>query len=262
MKKILVPTDFSPVSRVAGEYASYLAKVLDAEVHLMHAFLEIPVSLEPPQAGMVAADQGQYEYESLLKKESAFLKEKYLVRVYGHAVAGFTPGRIKQISEEIDPELIVIGAGRTASASGRKSKVPVLVIPEDASFVPLKHIVLAVDFHEITNTSCFDLLSEIVEKFDAMLKVVHIKRKGIGEKAAERGKLQLELLLSNVTFWYQLVESDDVDEGIRNFIESHPAELLVMVAHRHNILERIFGSIHTRGIVFETKLPTLILEDK
>lgn len=262
MKTILVPTDFSPASRVAGEYASYFAKVLGAEVHLMHAFLEIPVSLEPPLAEMTAGDQVQMEYESILNKEIAFLKEKYLVKIYGHALAGFKRSRISDISEEINPDLIVMGAGDTAWASIRKSTVPVLIIPQDASFIPVKHIVLAVDFHEITNTSCFDLLSEIVEKFDAMLKVVHIKQKSMGEEAAEQGKLQLEQLLSNVTFWYQLVENDDVDEGIQRFIEEHPAELLVIVAHRHTILERIFGSVHTRTITFKTNLPLLVLEDK
>ncbi|HEY0667886.1 MAG TPA: universal stress protein [Sphingobacteriaceae bacterium] len=262
MKTILVPIDFSPLSRAASEYASYFAKITGAEVHLLHTFLEIPVSIEPPVPEMISGGQIQTEYESLINKEIEFLKEKYLVNVQGYAVSGFKQSKINDVCEKLNADLIVMGAGNTALGSIRNSKVPVMVIPEQASFKPVKHIVLAVDFVEITNPACFDLLSEIVEKFDAMLQVVHVKKKSLEAGLEEIGKLQLAMLLSKVTYWYQQIEAEGVEEGIKEFIQSHPADLLVMVAHRHNIFQRIFGTIHTSAITYETNLPLLVLEDK
>jgi nucleotide-binding universal stress UspA family protein len=262
MKKILVPVDFSPLSRTAGEYACYFAKIIGAEVHLLHAFLEIPISIEPPLTEMVAESQVQINYDSLIKKEIAFLKEKYLVNVHGDALPGFKQSKISDVCDKIKADLIVMGAGNTALASIRKSKVPVMIIPEHASFMPVKHIVLAVDFLEISHPSCFDLLSEIVDRFDAMLNVIHIKKNGTIENEEDDGKLQLAKVLSKVTYWYQQVEGQSVDDAIQEFIQNHPAELLVMVEHRHSIFQRLFGTVHTRDISHKTNIPLLVLEDK
>jgi len=41
MKKILVPTDFSPTAENALTYAAHLGKILEADIHLLHTY-ELP----------------------------------------------------------------------------------------------------------------------------------------------------------------------------------------------------------------------------
>jgi hypothetical protein len=72
-------------------------------------------------------------------------------------------------------------------------------------------------------------------------------------------KLQLGLALSRFNYQYDKAESYEVEDAIQNFIDRHPTDLLVLIAHHHTIYERIFETIHTKAISFKVKLPLLVL---
>ena len=65
-----------------------------------------------------------------------------------------------------------------------------------------------------------------------------------------------------VSFLYEEVENDDVDNGIQEFVESHPADLLVMIAHQHTMIERMMEEDFVKEMAYKTRLPLLVLEDK
>ena len=112
----------------------------------------------------------------------------------------------------------------------------------------------------MADNSCFDPLFEIVENSGAWLRVLHVEKKGRDIDASEMPeKLQLGRVLSKVSYGYDRVENDDVEQGILHFVENHPTDLLVMVAHHHNILEQISGPIYTPSIGAKLKLPLLVL---
>lgn len=45
-----------------------------------------------------------------------------------------------------------------------------------------------------------------------------------------------------------------MDEGINKFIEKESTDILAMVAHRHNLFERMFGKVHAKAISYQTKI--------
>lgn len=263
MKKILVPIDFSPGARRASEYAASLATIFMGEIHLLHVFTEPMAVIEGTAvAWPIKGSESQEKNDALVENEINYLRDTYSVNVEGYVRIGSRTDKINDLINEINADLVVMGTGNTALSIIRKIKTPVLLVPENASFVPVKHIVLAADFNEVTNVECFKPLLELVGKIDAMLQVLHVKRQPDEDQTESPGKQQLHDVLSKVTYWYQEVEAESVEQGIENFIESHPAELLVMVAHSHNVFERIFGTVHTSSMIYETKLPLLVLEDK
>lgn len=272
MKRILVPIDFTPTSRRASAYAAMLARSFGAKVYLLHVYTEpTPVS-EGSSKWIVSGSEWQQDYEARINKELDYLEEEYSVDVAGFSKMGYRGATINITAKELQVDLIVMGGkkGRktwlqesTTLTTIRKSGTPVLIVPEDAVFSPIKHIVLASDFDEVTDISCYDLLFTLVKKFDATVQVLHVEKKGRNMKATEvPGKLQLQHVLSKISYQYQLLENDDVEKGLQDFVQRHPADLLVMVAHLHNFLQRTFGEIHTRVMSHETKLPLLVLEDK
>jgi nucleotide-binding universal stress UspA family protein len=272
MKKILVAIDFTPASRNAAEYAAALAKSFQAGLYLLHVFLEPAPANEIPARWMLAESELQKENDARMQKEVSYLKEKYGVAVSGSTQVGFTAETINSEAKEQHSDLIVMGMQREAGSrifgsnvitTVRKAKTPVLVVPQGASFTPPTHIVLTSDFREVQAASCWTLLYKLVETFDAALQVLHVQPTGSsGNEIEVPGKEQLQQILSKCSYQYQRINDADVTHGVFNFIESHPTDLLVMVAHRHNLLERTFGNIHTRTMSYETKLPLLILEDK
>lgn len=272
MKKILVPIDLSVASRNVSEYAASLAKVFGAEIQLLHVYTEPARAAKVSGAWMVVTSGLLEENEALVNKEIRRLKKKYGIEVIGFAKQGSKNATINDFAREVNADLIVMGlneknkskiAGNTTFTTIQKSKVPVLVIPADATFVPIKFIIMAVDFNEVNDTSCFTPLVQIVEKLDAEVQVLHVQKKGTTMDPKDiEGKLQLGVALSKITYWYEEIEKEDVDQGILNFVDSHPADLLVMVAHQHSLFEWIFGKVHTRIVSAETRLPLLVLEDK
>lgn len=272
MKKILVPVDFSPASRNAEEYAAALAKAMGASLQLLRVYMEPAPAPELPVGWAGTGISFQEESEEWIAGEVRFLKDTYDVEVVGTVRAGFKGNTINEVAKESEADLVVMGMkeakrhklpGSTVFTALRKARKPVLVVPEGMPFKPIRNIVLAADFNGVKDLSCYTILFELVESWDATLQVVHVAGKEAAIKPEElSGKLQLQKALAKVTYWFHELDEDNVEESILRFTENHPADLLVMVAHRHRLFERLFGVWYTRDVSYKAALPLLVLDDK
>ncbi|HEU4902323.1 MAG TPA: universal stress protein, partial [Flavisolibacter sp.] len=193
MKKLLVPIDFTPASRNASEYAVSLAKKLEAEVQLLHVYTEpMPVGNVPDP--VFVATSLREENKLRVGQEMDWLKKQYSMEVHGGSLAGYRGDTIKDTANETAADLIVMGAkpahknkilGSTTLKMIRKSPKPVLVIPEDARFRPLKNIVLAVDFSEMVGSAVLEPLFQLADAFGSSVRVLHVEKKGADMKASE-----------------------------------------------------------------------------
>lgn len=271
MKKILVPIDFSPASRNAEEYAAALAKVLGWPLQLVHVYWEPAPAPELSGAYITGELSLQEENEEWVEEEVMHLKAKFDVEATGEAQAGLKGDTINELAKETEAALVVMGMKEskrhrlvqsTVFTALRRTRVPVLVVPEEVRYQPLRHIVLAADFTGVRDTSCFELLFTLIEQLGASLQVVHVAGKEAAIRPEELpGKLQLGRLLAKVTYWYHQLDSDNVEESILRFTESHPADLLVMVAHRHSLFDRLLGTLYTRDLSYQASIPLLVLEE-
>lgn len=272
MKKILVPTDFSPAAHRASTYAAALAKEFNAELYLLHVYMAPATAGEMSPAWAVIDREMQEEIDGQVRKDMAILHNTYRIKVNGDAKIGMELPTINAVAKEIKADLIVMGMkgggrnkhiGSITVATIRKSKVPVLVVPEHAHFIPIRKIMLATDFSSKLNDSCYKALFEIARQFRAHLQVLHVAEDSEAmDKDEIVGKMHLEVMLSRVSHSYHVIEEEEVEEGITKFIHDRTPDLLVMVAHRHFILDRLFGSVYTRSLSYKTRLPLLVLEDK
>lgn len=270
MKRILVPTDFSAPARNATAYAASLASAFHAKMTMLNAHLE-PVPVAEGYPVTVATGFAlQEEAENRIRKEIAGIKDKYPVDASGDAVIGNAGDHIAQTAAKVAADLIVMGReaekrtifGSTILRTIRKTAVPVLVVPDATPFRPPRQITLAVDFTEMVYAPAISLLQEMVMRFDAVLTVLHIEKAGAEINASEVSrKLQLGVSLSQLTYYYERAENKDVESGILDFVERHPADMLVMIAHHHNFLDRLLTGTHTSEIVFDTRLPLLLLKN-
>ena len=272
MKKILVPVDFSPASRNAEEYAAAMAKAVGASLQLLRVYMEPAPAPELPVGWAGSGTSLQETSEEWIEEEVRFLQDKYGVAIHSTVRAGFKGDTINEVVKESDADLVVMGMkeakrhlfpGSTVFTALRKARRPVLIVPEGVSFIPIRNIVLAADFTTVQDLSCYRVLMALVESWDATLQVVHVAGKEAAIKPQElSGKLQLQKALAKVTYWYHQLDEDNVEESLLRFIQNHPADLLVMVAHRHNFFERLFGTMYTRDLSYKAAVPLLVLEDK
>lgn len=271
MKKILVPIDFSDSARNATAYAASLASTFDAEIKLFNAHLEpVPVADGYIEAPLVFPPL-QKEVENRIYKEITDIKAKYEIEVSGDTVIGFEADSIADAAIKTSADLIVMGReaqkqnfifGSTIIKTIRKTQIPVLIVPEKVSYQPPKRIILAVDFTEMIYPNNFTILQELVNKFESSLTILHIEKDGERMNSATIGsRLQLDIALSKMTYHFENAKDKSILQGILNFLDLHPTDLLVMIAHHHSFLERIFETSYTTALNFNVHIPLLILKN-
>lgn len=144
-RKILCPTDFSDPSYRALATADELARRYQAELHVLHVVMPVPLVELPPGSGTVAFDVKKYEADMLAVFGNTLEEalSKYVkpdVEVHRYVEMGDPAHEIVVLAEKIKPDVIVIAThGRTglkrfifgsvAEAVVRRAPCAVLTIP-------------------------------------------------------------------------------------------------------------------------------------
>jgi nucleotide-binding universal stress UspA family protein len=272
MQTILLAVDFSPASRNAAVFAAQLAKLLHTKLLLFHAYM-LPTPISEVPYAMVTVDNLQNENEDQIKKEAGWIHDKYGLEVEWLVRIGIASDEIKILSKEKEIGLIVMGMkgageldkiiGSTTINVSRKVKTPVLVIPQNAAYTPIKHITYASDFTYRTSTQLFTPLLELAQAYGAKTHILFIRQNHGGKSEQElTGKKSSEIIFEGHDHDYATVEEPSVNQGISKYLQQNSSDLLVMVAHKHSFLERVFSKTHTTAMAYETHIPLLILQDK
>ncbi len=274
MNNILVPIDFSDASYNAADYAASLSNIFSADLILVHAYMN-PLAIDQmtPSLLLQAGIELQKEKEKLLNEYVEILRKKYTVKIKGVVIESMAASAIQEVAKKENADVIVMGMkgegksrsifGSTTTMVMRKSSIPVLVIPEKVEFKNIETITLASDFNAETEMSNYTLLKKIAEKNDAFIQILNVQKDEFTLSPDEiSGKLNTALAFPELEYQFYTIEDDEVDEGIEDFLEDHPSEMLVMVSRKHNLFERVFGTIHTKEMSYETEIPLLILQDK
>lgn len=274
MKRILVPTDFSPESINAADYAASFAHAFGAGLHLIHV-IKPSVLLDDSILASVMITQAEIVEESkqLIEKEVKRLSTDYLVTVTHQVEEGYPAETVIEVAEGKGTDLIVMGMkgkgksnsllGSTTTTVIRKANHPVLVIPLKATCKPIQHITLAYDFDSDIATTQYKVLQSILEKFNAELNIVNVQRKPeLMNQDAMVGKMRTNVAFSKSNPDFHVVTEKNVEDGILKFTRETPADIIAMIAHRHSFIERLFGNVHTRSMSYLTEIPLLIIQGK
>ncbi len=274
MKTILVPTDFSNISKNAINYAVELAKLTKSKIILFHAFyvpiVTTDVMVIPPMEEIEESNL------SVLKKIEKAIYKKHGKKVIVECKCkyGFPVDEINQFAKTNKVDLIVMGMhgsgelaekliGSTTTSLIRKSACPVLAIDRKVKFKLIKKIALACDYEAIANTKIFEPLKEIVRLFKSHVNVINITP--VDEKLPPVSKaiagIKLEHALEDVnhTFWF--AKNENVVNGINDFVREKKMDLVVMIPRKHSLLKSIFNEPETKRIAFHTKVPLLALHE-
>lgn len=267
MKKFLVPTDFSENADNAIRYAMELADMLGASITLVHTYRVYSTS------GMFIS------VESYLKKDAArqMLKTYEMVekklgaqRVESKIIRGDTIPVVADMANKNDYDLIIMGTqgasgleeiftGTTTNGVLKKSKKPVLAIPEGFRYAPIKNIALAIDQRGVSVSKVMSPLIKIAQKAEAHVRIFH-KDLGNDDKGIDPS---IEIYLDSVehSFHYDL-DDDNLNESINQFVKDYKADMLAMVRRQRSFLEEVFHVSATTREAFNSPVPLLILMEQ
>jgi nucleotide-binding universal stress UspA family protein len=272
MKKILVPFDFTDVSRNSAAYAAGLGKFFDAKLVLFHSF-QLPVVTAEASFIQYPVDEMYKENLELLKKERSKLQRAGAMDLPIDCVvkAGLPGSNIIDEAIVQHADLIVMGitgrnklgevlVGSNAVYTARNSEVPVLIVPEEAKYSKIKKIAFACDFDHTEEGTLLEDIQHLRFIFDAELDVVNIydETKEPSLEKAITG-LSVENNLSHTAHKTFFINSDDPAEGLEEYLDHHKPDLMVIVPRKHNIVEGLFKESMTKHMAFHSHIPLLTM---
>lgn len=273
MKHILAPTDFSNAAHNAVVYAASLAKVFNARLTLYHAYRQI---LPPDSPAILTLQEIKDMANWRLEQEAGAidLYSQLAVETISNEENEPATG-ILQAARDSKADMIVMGmkgsgknirrvVGSTVTSLIRKTTVPVIVVPEAVRSGKLETIALATesDVSPESDPHILDRLRELGERFSSKLYLIRIAKNKFAEAFEILNRpFKISKMLSTLDPVYESIEGKDVIKALNEFTGKYRVNMLALLPHKHSLPARLLGKSTTRSMVFETKIPLLILPD-
>lgn len=276
MKKILFPTDFSDAATNAFVHALEFAKVVNAELILLHTF-EIPVydsQFFPENYASIYSSIELAKFE-MFKDEIPKLREIAAKRnlediVIKHRLMdGDLIYNLKNAVEEDKVDFVIMGTNSVSdwtkffTGSNTESvisgvEVPVLCVPIDAKYKKVKTIGFTTCYREKDKKELKKIL-KIAKKTDAKVKSLYVKTSNSDVTDEMRKEFEREFAGENVEFL--VLPSDDVKETILDFVLYKDIDILTTITHKRSFFESLFDSSFTKKISKDVPIPILVMHE-
>ena len=280
MKNVLLPTDFSANSWNAIKYALLFFSKIECNFYLLHvsrlSHLEsddIALTIDQEYIDSVYTKPAKKELRNILKRISKLTPNHQNHKFYTLTDYNFFIESIRKTVREKRIDFIVMG---TKGATGLKriilgsntaeviTKVQcnTFAIPEDAEFTIPKEIAFPTDFALSHNLQILKPIAEILEQFEASLRILNI-RKDNEELTIEQKKNKglLEDYFNGLSYSFYYLTNKSIEDAIQCFVESRTIDIICMVAKNLNYFQKILFHSKVEKISYHTDRPFLVLHE-
>lgn len=270
MKKILVPTDFSPQAENALKVAAQLAKKYDCEIHLLH-ILELPMHKVDALSSYNELPEAVFFMKLARKRFEELLTKDYLknISVYDHVEFHEIFKGIFQICKKNAIDLVIMGShgssglkemliGSNTEKVVRTSETPVLVIKNEHEIFNIDNFVFASDFKDESRIP-FDKALKFAEKFKANmhLLMVNTANKFMTTADAQERMKDFTKNLDFKNYSMHIYNDTTIEQGIMHFSQSINADLIGMSTHGRQGISHFFNGSISEDLVNHAKRPVL-----
>lgn len=271
---IVLLTDFSPLSKVAMQYALKMAASLEANFTILNI-----VRVDGIPKANLRTKQIEKSVALVSQEEGNNLVAELRKQVKGNYSIEFKPVKARTVSEMVrkyvakyPTNMVVMGLqGASAMKKARlggttvsvidECPVPVLAIPALANFQNLKHIVYASDLKNIQKE--LDVVVEFAKIFGSAVHMIHVAP--VMDKKLEATIQTVEGIIQKMNYDkldFKLILEEDVTMAIAGYIKETKADLLTTFTHKLSLEEKIFGRSVTRKVAYQAITPLLAIKRK
>ncbi len=274
--KLLVCISFSPSSEHALHYALQFAAQIQADLTVLHVYPQkvdkldyLPADLREP-----------------LIKEGEFTAQKHFLRYLKHLRAqvqeavsvhpllrmGKPEISIPEVAKEVGADMVLVGLSEKSRKSLRwkgglmaslyqLAEAPILIIPQDATWRPIDHLVYGTRFDEET-TRVPVVFSQLAKASGAHISCVNVstpeeRGKPFREPVLER-MFRLDLDPSYQVCFYALFHRDP-GRGLKAFAEMYRTDLLGLLYLRKKGFRKLFQRSLAKQLLQELAIPVLVV---
>jgi nucleotide-binding universal stress UspA family protein len=270
MVNILVPTDFSDLSKIALEFAVKVANKLDGNITLLH----VVTIIQPTRASIrLRLESLEEELISCAKEDMDSLiaemagKIKTTKNISSKVIQGSSFNTtVKNEAKKLRSGLIIMGTrganglrkvvlGSNTTSVIDSSSLPVLVVPELAEFKSFKRLVYATDLKHIDAE--IEVMLPYIKIFESDVEVFHVVTSA---KAVAESEAIIKEAVAKVDykkFKINVVVAKDIDKAVEQHVADNKVDLLTTFTHEYSFYERLFDRSLTRKLAFQSRLPLL-----
>ncbi len=246
---IIAPTDFSPVSLNAVEYAADMAADIQANLLLVHIiellFTEAPVTTESYNVTIRQSRQDLFQLQ-----EKLIARTHNIINIETHIGMGTLLGELNRICNLHEPFAIVMGTeerdfierffiGNSTKAAVHYLQYPILVVPATTTYKKVNKVCLASDLKDIYDLPVHKI-EELVTVFNAQLDIVHVCKKEEEKLQCHLAATLVENQLSKLHPKIEFIINKDIDEGIRQYAAKQQEDMMLVIPKKRSFIESIF----------------------
>ncbi len=280
MKNILLPTDFSENSWNAIVYALHFFEGSACNFYLLHVNI-FDNFMDGDASYMLTHELLEQNYTKPAKVKLRQVLKRILVqfpsnknhKFYALTDYNFFIDSIRKHVRDRNIDMIVMG---TKGASGlqkmiigsntgnviTKVRCTILAVPENAKFSKLKEISFPTDFALNYNIKTLLPISEILERYNSALRVLHVCKKGVSLNEDQRKNKELIAdYFSDYKQSFHFLTNKKIEQAIQCFVESRDIDMITMVAKNLNYFQSVLFSPTVEHISYHTDVPLLVLHE-
>jgi len=280
MKRILVPTDFSPTAEKAFRFALDLAARAKGTIILYHTYI-------PVESTFIGTEKTRKQYntqiEANIVKRLLRLKKKVTDgsnEVAVSTIVGRSPliNNILGFAEHNHIDLIVMGTqgasglkktiiGSVAARIAEKSDLPVLLVPAKYEFEEPGQFVFATNYQS-SDKQALTLVDAMAKLYNAHITVLHFLDVYNTELEKEKERnyfdnyaYSFQRVFNESKINFHLLEISSVIETMETLDNKFPYDIMAMLRRKKTFLEMFFVKSFTQNMAYITKKPLLIIPE-
>lgn len=264
MNSIVALSDFSVASDNALRYAATLAKKTGAALVLLHAY-QIPVTMNDMPVMLISADELKTNADNRLALSKDSLSSEFAgLAIETESLLGDVAYEVEEWCKRNNPMAVVLGTHESSGAERlffgsnatdilRHLDCPVFTIPQTYTQYHFTNALLATD---LSNKEAFpsNKIVGLLQTLSINLQVVHVEEKEPTQPLSIPG---LEPLQPS----YQWIKEEDVNKCLLRLVQQPETDLLIVLPHEHNVIERLFFKLHTEKLIHHTSKPILTIKN-
>lgn len=289
MKKILIPVDFSEYTWSTIDFAIRMSENMRSEIRLIHSFddpfVDKDISATPFQNEISSQTEALIHkmekdakdaMEALLIKVKAALqnREKDSIIISSKVVRGFVSDEILREAKLWHPHILLMGSrgharveklvfGTITQSIVKNANAPVLALPADYTFTPMKQILYATNFHD------YDVyaIGKLINLFQDTTYKLHITHFNIDEDIEndEEKMLQLHQKVeqdhrsANISF--EILNEESLNTAFSEYVSNNKIDLIAITARRMSKWQSIFTKRRSAQLLNQINIPLLVFHE-
>lgn len=272
MKTILIPTNFTDVSRNATDYAIQLHQGELKKIVFINTFEQPRMgrSIQKSLTGILQQNSQKGLEQDRLRVLEKFPNSDFEIETIsseGDLSAAIRSAMKTRLIDMIvmgskgDREIVDLFIESETAKVIKQIDYPILVVPPVASMKEIGNIVFTTDLKRITEKKVLDPMIELTQKFSAEINVLHVERgKASDTKPTEA---MLDNYFGQVKHDFTSVKNSDIPSAIYKFILAKDADIVTIVKRKGagNLVARLFHQSISSRIVKNVRQTMLVLND-